>query len=173
MKSKGFTLIELLVVVAIIGVLSSIVLSSLNDARARARDARRQTDMRTIYNALVQYELDRGFVPITSSYGESNNGGWDNSAVGGFLTFLVDDGYLSSVPIDPLNVDSGGESNWDTGDYHYKYFCYSSTSFPALAGVRLEYRRESDGLIRVWSALYPLGNVNSSSDGYFDCGSHS
>jgi prepilin-type N-terminal cleavage/methylation domain-containing protein len=31
-KSKGFTLIELLVVVAIIGILASVVLSSLNTA---------------------------------------------------------------------------------------------------------------------------------------------
>lgn len=52
---RGFTLIELLVVIAIIGILSSVVLASLNTARQKARDARRIADIKQIQLANELY----------------------------------------------------------------------------------------------------------------------
>jgi len=62
-NSRGFTLIELLVVIAIIGILSSVVLASLNGAREGARDARRQTDLNQVQLALEQLYAECGSYP--------------------------------------------------------------------------------------------------------------
>lgn len=62
-ESKGFTLIELLVVIAIIGILSTVVLASLNSARQKGRDARRLEDLKSIANAIAI--LQTGVKPIT------------------------------------------------------------------------------------------------------------
>ena len=63
MNNKGFTLIELLVVVAIIGVLASMVMSSLNSARSRALDARALAQVTQLQTAIETYILDNDTVP--------------------------------------------------------------------------------------------------------------
>ena len=54
-RKSGFTLIELLVVIAIIGILSSVVLASLNTARSKGNDAAIKSDLSGIQTQAALY----------------------------------------------------------------------------------------------------------------------
>ena len=84
---RGFTLIELLVVIAIIGILSSIVLASLNSARQKGRDARRVSDIKQLQLALELYYDSNSAYPATLS-----------------VAALVDNGFISAIPTDPTTL---------------------------------------------------------------------
>ena len=61
-KNKGFTLIELLVVIAIIGILSSVVLASLNSARAKGADAATKSSLANMRaQAELYYDTNSGY----------------------------------------------------------------------------------------------------------------
>ena len=67
-KSAGFTLIELLVVIAIIGILSSVVLVSLQSTRTKAKDSSAMISMSNITTAAEMYYGDHH-----SSYSSSSS----------------------------------------------------------------------------------------------------
>jgi len=113
-RRRAFTLIELLVVVAIIGLLASIVVINVNNARKKGRDARRLSDLRQIRIALEMYYDDNGSYPVRHASSLNNFGGWTN---------LKNDlaAYFPSVlPEDPINIDP----------YYYAYDGGEEDDFP-------------------------------------------
>ncbi|PIR57878.1 MAG: hypothetical protein COU71_01655 [Parcubacteria group bacterium CG10_big_fil_rev_8_21_14_0_10_38_31] len=88
-NKKGFTLIELLVVIAIIGILSSVVLASLNSARTKSRDAKRISDMKQLQLALELYfDSNSGYPSVIN------------------VATLVTPGYIATIPTDPVGGGS-------------------------------------------------------------------
>lgn len=133
MKSRGFTLIELLVVIAVIGILASVVMASLNSARAKARDARRQANSDSIRTALQLYYDDNGSFPLCGTY---ENAG--DPVYGGFVTRSYDaewDGclgvklkpYLSVMPNDV-------NTNINSLPLYYWYDCLAPSSSALTCG---------------------------------------
>ncbi|MBD3282463.1 MAG: prepilin-type N-terminal cleavage/methylation domain-containing protein [Candidatus Portnoybacteria bacterium] len=121
--NKGFTLIELLVVIAIIGLLSTIILVSLNTARTKARDSKRLSDMHQIILALEMYYSDNNTYPTRTA--DSCCDGWDQGpcqSENTFIDLLVSQGYMTTVPNDP----AGGSG---TGCYGYNYYRYGAGSY--------------------------------------------
>ncbi|HRH26494.1 MAG TPA: type II secretion system protein [Candidatus Paceibacterota bacterium] len=136
---KGFTLIELMVVIAIVGLLSSIVLTSLNRARTRALYSRDTTSLLAIRNAMALYEekngsylcettLDDPPPPCSLSMITSITGTGASFVTA--LTPLVTAGYISSIPI----PTKGGTTyryefispvwwNRDSPEIEYKFYC--------------------------------------------------
>jgi prepilin-type N-terminal cleavage/methylation domain-containing protein len=63
---RGFTLIELLVVIAIIGLLSTIIAAPIQNARKKARDAKKIAEIKSTQLALDQYaEANAGQYPVS------------------------------------------------------------------------------------------------------------
>ena len=92
-RSKGFTLIELLVVIAIIGILSSVVLASLNSARAKARDAQKKMDFTNIRTALMSYYFKNNSFPIN----RNPCCGYPDTSPN-FLQELIASGEIPTIP---------------------------------------------------------------------------
>jgi prepilin-type N-terminal cleavage/methylation domain-containing protein len=115
---QGFTLIELLVVIAIIGLISSIVITSLSKIRVKARDTKRIADLRQVNTAIQQYLFDKGHAPYLDTFdceaANAGNSNCDTAVEGsqGWINLEKDltqgtTKYLSALPKDPSGVSYG------------------------------------------------------------------
>lgn len=111
-KQKGFTLVELLIVIAIIGLLASVVMVSLDNAKQRSRDATRVQDIRGVISAL---EL----------YFNKNNGYPQQASAGAVPSALSTDGDVNRIPVAPVPPDGTCTETQNT----YTYISNSPTAY--------------------------------------------
>jgi general secretion pathway protein G len=91
-SSSGFTLIELMIVMVLIVLLAGIVLAVYGNSVTRAREATLKEDLFQMRKAIDEYYADKNTYPAD-------------------LGALVTDGYLRSIPVDPL---TGSAETWQT-----------------------------------------------------------
>jgi general secretion pathway protein G len=83
-KPSGFTLLELIVVITIMGILVSIALPNYRNSVLQAREAVLRENLYRLRDLIDQYQSDKGKYPDS-------------------LEALVTDGYLRSIPTDPMS----------------------------------------------------------------------
>jgi general secretion pathway protein G len=95
-QNAGFTLIELMIVMAIIGILATLAIPSYIGAVRHAREAVLKEDLLVMRQAIDSYTMDKQKGPQT-------------------LDDLIQDGYLKSIPEDPM---THSKDTWvtDMGD---------------------------------------------------------
>ena len=126
-ERNGFTLIELLVVIAIIGLLASIVFTSVSNVRMKARDARRISDLHQIRNALEIFYNTYGYYPNAKDQTVCTPAGWgggrSTSVLCGGSMWLTDNAnfsqFMPQVPVDPINNPTNVYA--EDGAYSYTY----------------------------------------------------
>ena len=118
-RNLGFTLIELLVVIAVIGLLATVILVSLTQARQKTRDTKRKADAVQITKAIEMYFHQNGSYPASGG-ATAPNGAWVNasdSSWDSLQTFLKP--FLTKLPKDP--IQSTNANIWGQSGYSYSY----------------------------------------------------
>lgn len=121
---RGFTLVELLVVIAIIGLLSTLAVVALNTARAKARDAKRVSDIKSIQKGLELYFTTQATTtyPVAAAAILGETGRKTLCSTSGFSDTCTGTSIMATVPDGPNPTDGGcASANYEysstTADY--------------------------------------------------------
>jgi prepilin-type N-terminal cleavage/methylation domain-containing protein len=72
-RNQGFTIVELLIVIVVIGILALLVITTYSGIQAKARNAKRQTDIASLQTQLEAFFSQQGYYP---SLGDMNSISW-------------------------------------------------------------------------------------------------
>jgi len=160
MKNRGFTLIELLVVIAVIGVLAAVILASLNNARVKARDARRKADIQQLTLAINAFYAENGHYPASGG-ATMPNSGWSNSNDSSWQTnFQVSIGsYMPTLPKDPSQTNDSGI--WAASGQAYSYV---SCNASYMLVYRLEVASGPDQVVQYCGTTYQYGGAGANTN---------
>ena len=89
---RGFTLVELMIVMLIISVLAAVAIPSFVAAIRNAKEAALKEDLHVMRDAIDSYTMDKNKAPQS-------------------LDDLVQNGYLKSIPVDPMTHST---DTWQT-----------------------------------------------------------
>jgi type IV pilus assembly protein PilA len=71
-RNQGFTIVELLIVIVVIGILALLVITTYSGIQAKARNAKRQTDIQALQTQLEAFFSQNGYYPsLTDMNGSS------------------------------------------------------------------------------------------------------
>ncbi len=145
-KERGFTLIELLVVISIIGILSSVILTSLSSTKERAKLARYKSDLHQAELFLEMYNIEYGGYPVGTPpgalyciaassatqpcmIGGSDSGILNITAIGNTITAFIKTqqiSQLAAIAAPKLKNDI----TFGTGSNEYRGIMYQSCNSP-------------------------------------------
>jgi type IV pilus assembly protein PilA len=84
-KQSGFTIVELLIVIVVIGILAALVITTFSGIQQKARDTKRETDIKALHGQLEAFSAQKGYYPSltdmnTAAFVTANLKGLDPNA---------------------------------------------------------------------------------------------